>query len=265
MRRVEALIETFLGAAAKPDAAAPAAAPLYRALIAGVAATPVLRLVVGRAWILVRTTTNAGLAYSPRWPVGIVPARTEPLGGLMLRDLAQLALRPQELAAAIGVAALNAHYNRPDLEGVDDDGLAAPAAGAGGGPTVVIGRFPGLEEKLPDALVIERNPGPRDLPEAAAERLLPTARRVIITASTLANHSLPRLLALAPRAEVSLIGPGTPLAPLLFGHGIATLAGFVLEQPDRAAEAVAAGAGYGKLKDFGRRLTLRRPAAGRPQ
>ena len=268
MRRVEALIEAIQGPAGAADPAATAPAPhaLYRELIAGVATTPVLRLVVGRAWILVRTVANAGLAYAPRWPVGITPARTEPLAGLMLRDLAQLAVRRDELAAAIGVAALNAHYNRPDLAGVDDDGLT-PHAGADGGPdagaTVVVGRFPGLDEKLPGALVLERNPGPRDLPEAAAERVLPTARRVIITASTLANHSLPRLLALARRAEISVIGPGTPLAPALFAHGITTLAGFVLDQPDRAADAVAAGAGYGQLKAFGRRLTLRRDPVGR--
>ncbi|MBI3513770.1 MAG: hypothetical protein HY060_06890 [Proteobacteria bacterium] len=265
MRRVEALIATILGPA-DPAPGAPAPHPLYRELIAGVATAPVLRLVVGRAWILVRSVSNAGLAYAPRWPVGITPARTEPLAGVMLRDLAQLALRRHELAAAIGVAALNAHYNRPDLEGADDDGLtprAATAHAPDAGPTVVVGRFPGLDEKLPGALVLERNPGPRDLPETAAERVLPTARRLIITASTLANHSLPRLLALARRAEVSLIGPGTPLAPTLFAHGITTLAGFVLDQPDRAADAVAAGAGYGQLKAFGRRLTLRRDAPGR--
>src|SRR5215831_21075226 len=134
MQRVETLITTLVGGTAPAPGAAPPTAPhpLYTALIGGVAATPVLRLVVGRAWILVRTTTNAGLAYAPRWPVGIVPARTEPLAGIMLRDLAQLALRRQELAAAIGVAALNAHYNRPTLEGSDDDGLTAAPGGAPG-------------------------------------------------------------------------------------------------------------------------------------
>jgi uncharacterized protein (DUF4213/DUF364 family) len=74
----------------------------------------------------------------------------------------------------------------------------------------------------------------------------------------LTNHSLPRLLGLAHRAQVSLIGPGTPLAPCLFAHGIATLAGFVLDRPDPAGEAIATGAGYGKLKEFGHRLTMRR-------
>jgi uncharacterized protein (DUF4213/DUF364 family) len=220
--------------------------------------------VIGRAWILVRTAHGAGLAFAPRWPAGIVPARIERLDGVMLRDLATLALRRHDLAAAIGIAAINAQYNRPELAGHDDDGLAgdaaAPAAPPGSpvGPTVVIGRFPSLDDKLPGALVIERNPGPQDLPESAADTLLPSARRVIITASTLANHSLPRLLALARQAEISLIGPGTPLAPGLFRHGIATLAGFVLDRPDPAAEAIAAGAGYGKLKAFGRRLTIRR-------
>jgi uncharacterized protein (DUF4213/DUF364 family) len=257
MRQVEGLIDAILGPGGAPVAAP--AHPLYQTLIDAVGGTPVVRLAIGRAWILVRTAANAGLAYAPRWPAGITPARTERLDGVMLRDLATLALRHHELAAAIGIAAINAHYNRPELVGADDDGLSPGPAAAGA--TVVIGRFPGLDDKLPGALVIERNPGPRDLPEAAAERVLPGARRVIITASTLANHSLPRLLQLAPRAEISLIGPGTPLAPGLFGHGIAVLAGFVLDQPDAAAEAVAAGAGYGKLKAFGRRLTLRRAPA----
>jgi len=263
MQQVDRLIAAILGPAgpAETGESEPGAtAPLYRDLIDGVGASPVLRLAIGRAWILVRTAHTAGLAFAPRWPAGIVPARIERLDGVMLRDLATLALRRHALAAAIGMAAINAEYNRPELAGSDDDGLTSPDAPAGSsaGPTVVIGRFPGLDDKLPGALVIERNPGPQDLPESAADTLLPGARRVIITASTLTNHSLPRLLALARRATVSLIGPGTPLAPCLFRHGIATLAGFVLDRPDPAAEAVAAGAGYGKLKAFGRRLTLRR-------
>ncbi len=266
MRRIEHLIDAILGpGSAAAGTAEPTPHPLYRALIGGVGTQPVLRIVIGRAWVLVRTAANAGLAYSPRWPAGITPARSERLDGVMLRDLATLALRRHELAAAIGVAAINAHYNRPDLVGGDDDGLTPPSGAPAAGPTVVIGRFPGLDDKLPGALVIERNPGPRDLPEAATERVLPGAARVIITASTLANHSLPRLLALAPRAEISLIGPGTPLAPALFTHGLAVLAGFVLDQPDRAADAVASGAGQRQLREFGRRLTLRRGAAARPQ
>jgi hypothetical protein len=261
MLHVDRLIASIRGlaVAAPPDSIAPTAHPLYRDLIDGVAADPVASLAIGRAWILVRSAHGAGLAFAPRWPAGSAPARREMLDGVTLRDLADLATHPHELAAAIGIAAINAHYNRHDLAGSDDDGLSA-AGTPGAGPVVVIGRFPGLDDKLPGALVIERNPGPRDLPEAATDSLLPTAARVIITASTLANQSLPRLLALAPQAAISLIGPGTPLAPRLFDHGIATLAGFVLEHPDPAIEAVVAGAGYGKLKACGRRVTVRRPS-----
>ena len=259
MQQIERIITRILGAGLPAEPTEPPHA-LYRDLIAGVDAVPVLQLAIGRAWVLVRTATNGGLAFSPRWPAGVMPALSERIDGTMLRDLARLALRRHDLAAAIGIAAINAHYNRPGLVGADDDGLSEDPAGAppDAGPTVVIGRFPGLDDKLPGALVIERNPGPRDLPESATERVLPTARRVLITASTLGNHSLPRLLALAPRARVSLIGPGTPLAPRLFGHGIAVLAGFVLDQPEAAADAVARGDGAGKLKAFGRRLTLTR-------
>jgi uncharacterized protein len=261
MQRIDRLVAEILGSsdAAAAGAAVPAAHPLYGDLIGGIDASPVRQLAIGRAWILVRTAHGAGLAFAPRWPDGTAPARLERLDGLTGRDLAALALRGHVLAAAIGMAAINAHYNRPDHTGSDDDGLDAGSLQAGAaGPVVVIGRFPGLDDKLPGALVIERNPGPHDLPESAAARVLPTAGRVIITASTLTNHSLPRLLALAPQAAISLIGPGTPLAPCLFDHGIATLAGFVLDRPDAAAEMIAAGAGYGKLKGFGRRLTIRR-------
>src|SRR5580704_4984791 len=99
MQRVDRLIAALLGPAApaEPAAIEPAPHPLYRDLIDGVGASPVLRLVIGRAWILVRTAHTAGLAFAPRWPAGIVPARTEPLDGVMLRDLATLALRRHEL------------------------------------------------------------------------------------------------------------------------------------------------------------------------
>src|SRR5271168_260304 len=151
MQQVERLIDSILGPVLGPVPAAETAATeppphaLYRDLIDGVGASPVLRLAVGRAWILVRTAHSAGLAYAPRWPVGIVPARLERLDGVMLRDLASLALRRHALAAAIGMAAINAQYNRPELDGSDDDGLTG---GAQIGPTVVIGRFPGLDDKL---------------------------------------------------------------------------------------------------------------------
>jgi uncharacterized protein (DUF4213/DUF364 family) len=258
MHQIERIITGILGTVGDAGAPPPGFSDaLYRDLIAGVETTPVLELAVGRAWVLVRTARNAGLAYSPRWPAGAVPALRERIEGVMLRDLAALALRHHDLAAAIGVAAINAHYNQPTLPGRDEDGLSDAAGGDGS--TVVIGRFPGLDDKLPGARVIERNPGPRDLPESAAERVLPTAARVLITASTLSNHSLPRLLVLARSARVSLIGPGTPLAPCLFGHGLTVLAGFVLDQPVAAAEAVARGDGVAKLKPFGRRLTLRKP------
>jgi len=145
MRQIERLIDAVLGRASGSAHDAPdvAAHPLYRELIDGVGTTPVARLAIGRAWILVRSATNAGLAFAPRWPAGVSPARLERLDGVMLRDLAILALRRDELAAAIGIAAINAHYNRPDLLGGDDDGLSSGSAAdvatdPTGGPTVVI-------------------------------------------------------------------------------------------------------------------------------
>jgi uncharacterized protein (DUF4213/DUF364 family) len=128
---------------------------------------------------------------------------------------------------------------------------------------VVIGRFPDLDRKLPGALVIEREPGPGDLPETAAPWVLPGADTVVVTASTLANRSLPGILLQAAGAKVTLIGPGTPLTPRLFDYGIDRLAGFVVTDPAGAAQVVAAGGVAADLKRFGRRVSLVRPAPGK--
>jgi uncharacterized protein len=122
---------------------------------------------------------------------------------------------------------------------------------------VVVGRFPRLDETLPQARVLERDPGPADYPDAAADWLLPDADAVLITASTLSNHSLPGLITRAPWGAVALIGPGTPLTPRLRDYGVARLSGFVVEDIEGAAAAIQAGGGAAAFRPCGRRVRLK--------
>ena len=93
-------------------------------------------------------------------------------------------------------------------------GLRPFAPHVQGTKVVVIGSYPGLEASglLGDFTCLERRPRPGELPDTAAESILPQAEWVFITASSIANKTLPRLLTLSARARVVLMGPSVALA-----------------------------------------------------
>lgn len=235
---------------------------LYDDLALGVADEPVRRVVVGLNWTLVEGLHGVGLAQTPaRGNSSGCKGLAEAGGGgngASLRRLAGLARSWNPFDMAVGIAACNAHYNRLDLPAERLNGL--DAFGQRDGRVVVVGAFPALAERLPDALVIDRRPGPGQYPEAAAEWLLPHADAAIITSSTLANRSLPGLLAQARGGRVALVGPGAPLTPRLFSYGIEVLSGLIAEDPDALARTVAEGGGARDVKRHCRPATLRRPA-----
>ncbi len=214
-------------------------------------------MVVGLNWTLVRGPAGIGLAHTPAR--GTAGCRSVPRAGAhcgrSLAALAEFLDSDNPFETALGLAAANAVHNRFDLAAPDDNGLDAldPAAG----PSVVIGRFPGLERRLPDALVIEREPRAGEYAEDAAQELLPSAAQVLITASSLANGSFAGLLRLCGDARVVLVGPGTPLAPALFELGVDVLSGLIVTDPDAAPRIVAEGGAVSALKTCARYATLR--------
>ncbi len=228
--------------------------PLYRNLARDVRG-PVNRIVIGLNWTLVAGAADAGLAHTPgRGTSGCYSLPDA--GHYAAQDLATLAalLGSQNVfEQSIALAAINAFHNRHDTIGSAENGLELIEDGGDG--TVVIGRFPDLGRRLPKALVIERNAGPGNYPEDAAAELLPACKRLIVTASALQDGALPNLLGLAPQAFSVLLGPGTPFAASLFGHGIDALSGFVIDDIDALSRAVAEGGSVRAMKRHGRILT----------
>ena len=211
------------------------------ALIAGTPEAASRAVVVGYNWTLVEGPEGTGLVTTPEKTVegARTTDETGRFTGRGLRELAGLARSANPYERSIGCAAINAGLNRYDLHGAVDNGLEL--SGAAAGRTIVVGRFPGLDERLPGAVVLERNPG---------------CARLIITASAWSNASLAGLLRLADGAHVSVVGPGTPLSPLLHDCGIKRLAGFVVTNPAALRQAIAEGAGVRQFRHFGRHLVL---------
>ncbi len=225
-------------------------------LLAGIRAAPVRRVILGLNWTLVATDQGAGLAHTPARDTAGCRSAPEAgtYGGRRLDDLARLMRSDNPFEVAIGVAAANAHYNRFGLEGAALNGL--DVLRGVDGPITVIGRFPGLEERLPGARVVEREPRPGEYGEDQAPRLLADSAGVVITASTLVNGTLRPLLAVAGGARVVLIGPGTPLAPSLFDLGISALSGLIVEDVETVAQIIAEGGAVRALKPHCRYVTL---------
>ncbi|HMU66773.1 MAG TPA: DUF364 domain-containing protein, partial [Cellvibrionaceae bacterium] len=90
---------------------------------------------------------------------------------------------------------------------------------------------------------IERRVRPGDLPDTAAEFILPEADWVFITASSIANKTLPRLLALAAQARVVLMGPSVPWLANWQDYGVDYVAGVAIKDPAALAQTLMEGGG----------------------
>ena len=216
------------------------------------------QVLVGLNWTVVVGPLGVGLSHSPtRGTNGCnrLPASGS-YAGQNLAKLARLTVSENVFEQAIGYAAINAHHNRFDLQGSEVNGL--DLIEDHGEQTVVIGQFPGLMKRVPNAAIIEREPGPGCYPEEAAADLLPAAKQVLITGSALTNGSLAGLLPIARQAFVALVGPSCPLNPLLFEFGIDAISGFVVRNTEALLHVAMEGGAVAAMRPHGRFLTLAR-------
>jgi hypothetical protein len=221
---------------------------------------PARRVLIGWNWTFVEGPSGCGLAHTPSrgTPGCAPPPEAGDLAGRPLSALARLAGDPNPLAAAIGLAAINAARARPDREGAPLNGLDVfrPIADR----TVVFGRFPDLDRRLPGARIVERDPRPGEVPFEDAPAVVAAAEAVVLTAQSLVNGTFAHVMAMAAGRRVALVGPGTPLDPLLHAAGVEVVAGIVVTDPDEAARRIGEGANVRGLRGCTRALTLIRPA-----
>lgn len=210
---------------------------------------------IGLVWTLcIAGNGGAGLAMSPGVPTRMLPWSGE-LAGKKLTDLAGWIMDWEPYKATVGMAAINSCINSrplPDSTALAND-LEFPNLAVFeyflpqlvDKNVVVIGHYPGIDRYRPRMrlTVLERQVQDGDLPDAAAEFLLPAADWVFITASSITNKTFPRLAELAANARTVLMGPTTPWLPQLHEFGIDYLAGVEVVEPQVLQSTVAQGGG----------------------
>lgn len=180
------------------------------------------------------------------------------------RELAHLIRSESPLETGVGMAAINALLPPPGAESVEINAEAILRESGVGRRVAIIGHFPfvdRLRHLIPELAVLELRPGPGDLPAHAAETVLPAADVVAISGATFVNGTFPRLLSLCrPGATILVVGPSTPLSPVLFCHGVDVLSGVVVDDVQATLRAVSEGATFRQIHRQGvRTVSLQRP------
>jgi uncharacterized protein (DUF4213/DUF364 family) len=115
-----------------------------------------------------------------------------------------------------------------------------------------------LQARRISVTAVDQVPKPGSLPAEEAEKLLPCSQVAIITATSLINGTLDRLLELCRHCrEAALLGPSTPLLPEVFlGTPISCLAGIRVQEPEAVLRSIAEGQGFRVFKKYVRKVNI---------
>jgi len=157
--------------------------------------------------------------------------------------------------ASLGMATINALLPQQPETWVNLNAEEVITERGQGKSVVLIGHFPfipRLEQQVGELTVLELDPQPGDRPVSDAQEVMPSADVVAITSMTLLNKTLDALLEMVkPGATVIMLGPTTPLSPVLFDYGIDLLCGSVVNNIDSVIKAVRQGANFRQVHQAG--------------
>lgn len=168
-------------------------------------------------------TFTGGKSHEPGVVRGVGTLR-----GRSALELARYANSDNFTEATIGMATINSLINIDEGKCNEQNALDILAEKGQGKNIAIIGHFPWipqLQKVAKNLWVLEQRPHEGDLPAEAAEEILPQADVVGITGTTFINHTLPRLLELSKNSFKVMVGPTSPLSPVLFDYGIDVISG----------------------------------------
>ena len=227
-------------------------------------------VLVGAHWTVVCSGTSptggrhCGLASTITGDKPHAHEQVRDVGRLHLksaRELAEYARSENPLEASIGIAAINSLLDVDERNAVEINAAEVLAEHGRGKNVALVGRFPfipKLREKVGQLWVIEQRPSEGEYPAEFVVNLIPQAEVVAITGTALINHTLDGLLALCkPESLVMVLGPSTPLSPVMFEHGATVISGARVVDEAAVIRTVSQGATFQQVEGV-RLLTLAR-------
>jgi len=127
----------------------------------------------------------------------------------------------------------------------------------------MVGCFLPVLEKIKDRNIkikvvdLEQKPGV--LPAEDAFSILKDSQIALITATSIINSTIDRLLEATEHCrEVVILGPSTPLLPQAFeGTPVTCIAGIMIEKPEEVFRVIGEGGGFRFFKPYTKKYTLR--------
>jgi uncharacterized protein (DUF4213/DUF364 family) len=177
-------------------------------------------------------------------------------------ELAEYAGSNSLLEASIGMATINSLIDIDESKCIEKNAFEILLEKGQGKSVAVVGHFPWipkLQEKIKNVWVLEQRLREGDLPAREAERILPQCDVVGITGTSFINHTLEGLLNLCQNAFIILIGPTSPLSPILFDYGIDAICGSKVIDPDKIIRSISEGATFKEVTGV-KLLTLTKPS-----
>ncbi len=156
-------------------------------------------------------------------------------------ELAKRLLSWKPLEASVGVAALSSLIEPFGMKGNAKEFIMDKVPGK---IVSMVGRFPFYQEIAALArksYLLEIDPVGDELPSFACEEVIPKSDLTLITGTALINHSLQRLLELGQNGYTVVLGPSTPLSPVLFDFGADMVAGSKATSYEAAAKSIMQG------------------------
>ncbi len=213
---------------------------LRKALVAATPSFPIKQIFAGpiRSFAL---SDHGGVA-STVWPLGSCGHGDSAFfsrPGLTTDEAAQKLFSDQPFDASLAMAAINSALPTDGLITENINARDLIIREASGGVLGLIGHFCFLEKFRPhfaDILVFELNPQPGDIPASEIPTRLREVDVVAVTGTTLINGTIDTILdSVRPDARIVMLGPSTPLAPVLLEHGIHAICGTVVDDPEVVA------------------------------
>jgi hypothetical protein len=175
-------------------------------------------------------------------------------------ELAQYAKSDILQEASIGMAAINSLIELDESKCREENAFAILAEKGKGKRIAIIGYYPWiprLREIAKELWVIDTKPQVRDLPPEAAPEILPEADVVAISGTSFINHTVEALLNLCKDKFTVMLGPTTPLSPVLFDYGVDVIAGAKVIDAEEVIHCISEGAMLPQVRGI-KFLTMRK-------